>query len=80
MRLAFGEDVTVLQCTDPSIKGSRGRFVSESMKIIQLERKGRLISVPKNGSAILLEGSGEVLLCDEMVGRLEERLARGSRY
>ncbi|MCS4539537.1 MAG: ribonuclease P protein subunit [Thaumarchaeota archaeon] len=80
MRLAFGEDVTVLQSTDPSIKGLRGRFVSESMKIIQLERGGRLISVPKSGSAILLEGSGEVLLCDEMVGRLEERLARGSRY
>ena len=80
MRLAVGEDVTVVQCTDPSIKGLRGKFVTESMHMIQLKRGGRVISVPKKGSAIHLESSGEVLLCDEMVGRLEERLARGSRY
>ncbi len=80
MRLALGEDVTVLHCTDPSIKGLKGRLVGESMKIFQLKTGVRLISVPKSGSAIRIENSGEVLICDEMVGRLEERLARGSRY
>ena len=76
----LGSDVMVLRCTSsPQLVGTRGTVMLESMKTITIvSQDSRRLTLPKKGTAFQLSRSDEVVIADDMVGRLEERLARGS--
>jgi RNase P/RNase MRP subunit p29 len=59
--------------------GVRGTVVLESMRMLYLSTAKGMVSVPKRGSVLRVLGSKELLECDSMVGRLEERLTKGMR-
>lgn len=86
MTLVIGEDVRVAASRDAALLGLRGKVVLETMHTLTIRTKtNRKVMLPKAGSALELSG-GEILLGDDLKGRLEDRIAffgrpagRGSR-
>ena len=75
----FGRRVSIAASADPTLIGVRGTVMLESMKLLYLTTAKGILGVPKRGSVVRVLGSNELLECDSMVGRLEERLLRGKR-
>lgn len=70
---ALGERMTVLKCKSSSAMGFQGELVLESSNMITMRLGNRLVSLPKLGT-VLKSQSGKVILGDDMMGRLEDRL------
>ncbi len=72
----IGRRVKILVATDPTQVGLSGELVLERSKTLLLESHGRRLTIQKLGTMIELAGSGEVIRGDEILGRVEERIAR----
>jgi RNase P/RNase MRP subunit p29 len=75
----LGRDVTVVQCSNRSMVGLNGTVVLESMRMITIVSGTKKLQVAKTGTALQLRESGKVVIADEMNGRIEDRLSRGSK-
>jgi RNase P/RNase MRP subunit p29 len=77
--LIIGEDVRVAAARDAAILGLKGTVVLETMHTLTIRTGAkRRVVLPKAGSALELSG-GEILLGDELEGRLEDRIAAASK-
>jgi RNase P/RNase MRP subunit p29 len=75
MTFIIGEDVRVAAARDAVLLGLRGKVVLETMHTLTIRTESkRNVTLPKAGSALQLE-DGKILLCDEIKGRLEDRIA-----
>lgn len=72
----IGRRVKVLVATDPTQVGLSGELLLEMSKTLQLESLGRRLTIQKLGTVIELAGTGEVIRGDDILGRVEERIAR----
>ncbi|MDA4114239.1 MAG: ribonuclease P protein subunit [Thaumarchaeota archaeon] len=75
----LGRDVTIVQCSNPLMVGVSGTVALESMRMITIVSGTKKLSVPKMGTALQLRENGKVVIADEMNGRIEDRLSRGSK-
>jgi RNase P/RNase MRP subunit p29 len=75
----ISKKVAVLSCADPGMVGLTGVFALESMKTITIVSGNTKRVVPKLGTVLKVQGGDKVVVLDEMVGRVEDRLARGSK-
>lgn len=75
----IGQKIAVLQCSDPGLIGKKGTFAIESMKTITIVSGSSKLMLPKVGTVLQLQDGGRIIVGDELVGRLEDRLARGSK-
>ncbi len=79
MSLIVGEDVRVAASRDAVLLGLTGRIVLESMHTLTIRTENRRkVTMPKAGTALELT-NGEILIGDELEGRLEDRIAAGGR-
>ena len=75
MTFVIGEDVRVAAARDAVLLGLKGKVVLETMHTITIRTDAnRKVMLPKAGSALQLN-DGEILLGDELKGRLEDRIA-----
>ncbi len=74
----IGRRVKILVATDPNQVGLSGELVLERSKTLLLESHGRRLTIQKLGTVIELagKGRGEVIRGDDILGRVEERIAR----
>jgi RNase P/RNase MRP subunit p29 len=75
----LGMDVTIVQCSNPSMVAVRGTVVLESMRMITIVSGTKKLAIAKTGTALQLRETGKVVIADEMNGRIEDRLSRGSK-
>jgi RNase P/RNase MRP subunit p29 len=75
----IGKKIAVVQCADPSILGLRGILSLESMKTVTILSGSSKRMVPKRGTVLQVQDGGRLVIGDEMMGRVEERIARGSK-
>jgi RNase P/RNase MRP subunit p29 len=79
MTLIIGEDVRVAAARGAAILGLKGKVVLETMHTLTIRTAAkRKVMLPKAGSALELAG-GEILLGDDLKGRLEDRIAAAAR-
>jgi RNase P/RNase MRP subunit p29 len=75
MTLIVGEDVRVAAASDVALLGLKGKVVLETMHTLTIRTKmERKVMLPKAGSALEMSG-GEIILGDDIKGRLEDRIA-----
>ncbi len=72
----IGRRVKILVATDPTQVGLSGELVLERSKTLLLESHGRRLTIQKLGTVIELGARGEVIRGDDVLGRVEERIAR----
>lgn len=79
MTMIIGEDVRVAAARDSVLLGLRGRVVLETMHTLTIRTDSRRnVVLPKAGTALEL-ASGTVVIGQDLEGRLEDRIAVGSR-
>jgi RNase P/RNase MRP subunit p29 len=69
-----GEEVTVMDSSDKSMRGRKGDVVLETANTLLLRSAGTTVTVVKAGSTLLLERSRQVVVGEDLAGRLEDRL------
>jgi RNase P/RNase MRP subunit p29 len=74
----IGRRVKILVATDPTQVGLSGELVLERSKTLLLESHGRRLTIQKLGTVIELAESGDIIRGDEILGRVEERIARAA--
>ena len=72
----IGRTVKILVATDPTQVGLSGELLLERSKTLLLESHGRRLTIQKLGTVIELGARGEVIRGDDVLGRVEERIAR----
>ena len=72
----IGRRAKILVATDPTQVGLSGELLLERSKTLQLESHGRRLTIQKLGTVIELAGTREVIRGDDILGRVEERIAR----
>jgi RNase P/RNase MRP subunit p29 len=76
----FGKRIALLNSSDPTTIGIKGTVMLESMKMIYLATPTGLKGFQKRGSVVRVEEEGNALIiCDSMMGRVEDRLNRRGR-
>lgn len=75
----IGKKVAVVQSSDPGTVGLRGIFALETMKTITILSGSTRRTLPKSGTVLQNQEGGRIVVANEMVGRLEDRLARGAK-
>ncbi|MDA4135672.1 MAG: ribonuclease P protein subunit [Thaumarchaeota archaeon] len=75
----IGKKMALVQCSDPSMIGVRGIYALESMKTITILSGNTKRTVQKLGTVLQVQDGGRLVVADEMVGRIEDRLARGAK-
>jgi RNase P/RNase MRP subunit p29 len=75
----IGQKIAVMQCSDPSMVGVKGVFALESMKTITILTGSNKRVVPKLGTVLQVQDGSRLVIADDMVGRLEDRIARGAK-
>jgi RNase P/RNase MRP subunit p29 len=78
MIFIMGEDVRVAAARDAMLLGLRGKVVLETMNTLTIKSGERKVVLPKAGTAIELL-SGEVVLGDDVRGRIEDRISLAGR-
>jgi RNase P/RNase MRP subunit p29 len=76
----LGSDVTIIKCAASPVKaGVQGTVALESMRMLTIvsPNLGRFM-IPKKGTVLRMKGTTDLVIADEMSGRLEERLAKGA--
>lgn len=79
MMQVLGKDVVVVQCSNPLMVGVHGTLALESMRMITIVSGTRKVALTKTGTVLQIKDSGKVVMADEMNGRIEDRLSRGSK-
>jgi len=79
MMRVLGRDVAIVQCSNPLMVGVHGTLALESMRMITIVSGTRKVTVAKTGTVLQLQDSGKIVIADEMNGRIEDRLSRGSK-
>ena len=87
MIFIIGEAVRVAAARDAVLLGLRGKVVLETMHTLTIRTDSkRKVTLPKDGSALQLS-DGQIILGDDLKGRLEDRIAyigrtarRGARW
>ncbi|MDV3277633.1 MAG: ribonuclease P protein subunit [Nitrososphaerales archaeon] len=74
-----GQEVTVMDSSDNSMRGRRGEVVLETANTLLLRSSGKTVKLAKAGSVLLLEKTGQLVTGDDLAGRLEDRLRVGKR-
>jgi len=74
-----GEEVTIIDSSDPTTTGKKGEVVLETANTLLLRTDGKTIRLPKAGTSLLRRGSSGVVGCEEFAGRLEDRLGGRKR-
>ncbi|HYR04571.1 MAG TPA: ribonuclease P protein subunit [Nitrososphaerales archaeon] len=75
MTFIIGEDVRVAAARDAVLLGLRGKVVLETMHTLTIRTDSkRKVTLPKDGSALQLS-DGQIILGDDLKGRLEDRIA-----
>ena len=76
----LGSEVAIIKCaSSPSLVGLEGTIALESMKMLTIVApNSRTLMVPKKGTVLKLKRTDELVIADDMKGRLEERLAKGA--
>jgi len=74
----IGRRVKILVATDPNQVGLSGELVLERSKTLLLESHGRRLTIQKLGTVIELAERGDIIRGDEILGRVEERIARAA--
>jgi len=74
----IGRKVKILVATDPTQVGLSGELVLERSKTLLLESQGRRLTIQKSGTVIELAGGGDIITGDDILGRVEERIARAA--
>jgi len=76
----MGSAVRIVRCaSSPHLVGLEGTVALESMKMLTIvSSNSRKLLVPKDGTVLLLKRTNQVVIADDMKGRLEERLAKGT--
>jgi RNase P/RNase MRP subunit p29 len=69
-----GEEVTVIDSSDPTNTGRKGEVVLETANTLLLRAAEKTITLPKAGTTFLVTSSKEVVAGADMLGRLEDRL------
>lgn len=75
----IGLEVRVVNCSDPSLLGVRGKVIDETKEMLVIELNGKAKSVPKSTSSFLmtLPGGEEVEVNGRrIVGRSEDRVKK----
>jgi RNase P/RNase MRP subunit p29 len=77
----LGSEVTVIKCaSSPLVVGLEGVVALESMRMLTIvSPSSRKVTIPKKGTALQLKGTKELVIADDMTGRLEERIAKGAK-
>jgi RNase P/RNase MRP subunit p29 len=75
----IGRKIAIVQSSDPGVVGLRGVFALETMKTITVLSGNEKRVVPKRGTVFQVHDSGKLVVADDMLGRVEERLARGAK-
>lgn len=79
MSFIIGEDVRVAAARDAVLLGLRGKVVLESMHTLTIKTGAqKRVTLPKKGSALQLS-TGEIVIGDDLEGRLEDRIAASGR-
>ncbi|MGA2665987.1 MAG: ribonuclease P protein subunit [Nitrososphaerales archaeon] len=78
MMPVLGAEVAIVKCSNPLMVGVRGTVVLESMRMLTIATTRKKVEVAKVGTVLQLKETGRLVIADEMSGRLEDRLARGS--
>jgi RNase P/RNase MRP subunit p29 len=79
MMRVLGLDVAVVQCSNPAMVGLRGTVALESMRMITIVSESRKVTLAKSGTVLQLKDGGRLVIGEEMNGRIEDRLSRGSK-
>ncbi len=75
MTFIIGEDVRVAAARDAVLLGLRGKVVLETMHTLTIKTDSkRNVTLPKDGCALQLS-DGQIILGDDLKGRLEDRIA-----
>jgi RNase P/RNase MRP subunit p29 len=75
----IGKKMAVVQCSDPSMVGIRGIYALETMKTITILSGSKNRTVQKLGTVLQVQDGGRLVVANEMIGRIEDRLARGAK-
>ena len=75
----LGKQITVVRANDRSQVGARGVLALESMNMLTITTGATKLSIPKSGTVFRVNESGSLVIGTETIGRLEDRLARGSK-
>jgi RNase P/RNase MRP subunit p29 len=78
MIFLIGEDVRVAAAKNVLLLGLKGKVVLETMHTVTISTADRKVTLPKLGSALELS-TGEIVLGDDIEGRLEDRIAANGR-
>ena len=74
----IGKKVAVVQALDRNVVGLKGVFALETMKTITIVSSGTRRTIPKTGTVFQVQGAG-LVVAEEMLGRLEDRIAKGAK-
>ena len=76
----LGSEVTIKKCSSsPVMVGVKGLVALESMRTLTvLGANSRKFKIAKKGTVLELTRTGDLIIGDEMQGRLEERIAKGA--
>jgi RNase P/RNase MRP subunit p29 len=76
----LGSEVTIIKCaSSPLLVGIQGTVALESMRMLTIvSPNSRKVAIPKKGTVLQLKSTNELVIADEMKGRLEERIAKGA--
>lgn len=73
----IGLEVEVLEATDLTHRGRKGRVVDETKNTLVIEVSGRELRIPKRGSKLLFKVDGDVLIeGDRLMYRPEDRVKK----
>lgn len=79
MTFIIGEDVRVAAARNSLLVGQKGKVVLETMHTLTLKvGTGKNLVLPKSGSALELS-TGNLVIGDDLEGRLEDRLSASGR-
>jgi RNase P/RNase MRP subunit p29 len=76
----LGSEVTIIKCaSSPRLVGVEGTVALESMRMLTIVSSGSgKIMIPKKGTALQMKRTHELVIAEDMTGRLEERIAKGA--
>jgi RNase P/RNase MRP subunit p29 len=72
----IGEDLTVIESSDPGKVGRKGRVLLETANTLLIDSGGSVVRVEKSGASFLLQQEGLIVTGKEIAGRLQSRLGR----
>lgn len=77
----IGKKIAVVQCANAQMVGLRGVFALETMKTITIVKQDtkETRTLPKVGTVFRVQDGGRIVVADEMVGRLEDRIVKGAK-